>query len=54
MDVTDIARIVAGPDRLGGTADDVHLSFAGNRFLASEGFTGTQDTAARVAYGLSA
>jgi hypothetical protein len=53
MDVTDIARIVAGPDALGGTADDVHLAFAASRYLAFEGFTGSEDTAARVAYGLS-
>ena len=54
MDNTDIARIVAGPDRVGGTADDRHIPFAtGNDLLAAEGWSGTEDTANRTAAGLA-
>lgn len=45
MDSTNIARIIAGPDRAGGTPDDVHLDFASaNHYLGFEGLTGTEDT----------
>lgn len=53
MDNTNIAQIVAGPDGIGGTADDQRITFAANQYLDFEGFTGTEDTAARVAAALS-
>lgn len=53
MDNTNIAQIVAGPDGIGGTADDDSITFAANQYIDVEGFTGTEDTAARVAAALS-
>ncbi|NMO53783.1 hypothetical protein HH310_21690 [Actinoplanes sp. TBRC 11911] len=53
MDSTDIARIVAGRDGIGGTADDQRIPFATNDYLASDGFNGQENTAARVAAALS-
>jgi hypothetical protein len=50
MDSTDIAAIVAGPDGVGGTADDVHLAFTSGRLLSAEGPTGEENTAARLAF----
>ncbi len=53
MDNTNIAQIVAGHDGTGGTGDDEPITFAANQYLDYEGFTGTEDTAARVAAALS-
>lgn len=42
-----------GPDGIGGTADDVDLDFGEDVFLPAEGFTGTEDTLGRIAYGVT-
>ena len=42
-----------GPDGVGGTPDDADVDFGVDVFNRSEGFTGTQDSLTRVAYGLS-
>jgi hypothetical protein len=52
-EVADYAEVVAGPDGVGGTADDVHMKFhAASPYAAIEGNTGTENSAARIAYGL--
>jgi hypothetical protein len=38
-----------GPDRIGGTADDVDVDFGEDTFNPNEGFTGTEDTLTRIA-----
>jgi hypothetical protein len=49
----DYAQVVAGPDGVGGTADDVPMRFhAASPYAAIEGNTGTQNSAARIACGL--
>jgi hypothetical protein len=49
----DYAKVVAGADGVGGTAGDVHMRFhAASPFAAVEGNTGTENSAARIAYGL--
>jgi len=42
-----------GPDGVGGTADDRDVDYGPDRFDPFEPFTGTQDTAARLAHVLS-
>jgi len=42
-----------GPDGVGGTADDPDVDFGDDRFLPAEGFTGTEDTLGRVAFGVT-
>jgi len=42
-----------GPDKIGGTADDVDVDFGNDIFSVVEGFIGTQDTLRRVAFGLT-
>jgi hypothetical protein len=38
-----------GPDRVGGTADDVDVDFGDDTFHPDEGFVGTEDTLGRIA-----
>lgn len=42
-----------GPDRIGGTDDDVDVDFGADTFEPFEGFTGTEDTTVRSGYGLT-
>jgi hypothetical protein len=42
-----------GPDGVGGTADDADVDFGDDRFSPAEGFTGTEDTLGRIAFGLT-
>ncbi len=42
-----------GPDGVGGTADDVDVDFGEDRFNTAEGFTGTEHTLGRVAFGIT-
>jgi hypothetical protein len=42
-----------GPDRVGGTADDVDVDFGEDVFNPNEGFTGIQDTLSRLAFALT-
>ena len=42
-----------GPDGVGGTTDDVDVDFGEDPFNPGEGFTGTEDTLVRTAFGLS-
>ncbi len=42
-----------GPDGIGGTADDIDVDFGDDAFKATEGFTGTEDTLGRVAFGVT-
>jgi hypothetical protein len=42
-----------GPDGVGGTADDPDVDFGEDTFIPAEGFTGTEDTLGRVAFGLT-
>ena len=44
---------LSGPDRVGGTADDVDVDFGDSPFLPAEGFTGTQDTLGRIVFGVT-
>ena len=43
-----------GPDGVGGTADDPDVDFRSDVYNPSEGFTGTEDTAANTRWALSA
>jgi hypothetical protein len=40
-----------GPDGVGGTADDRDVDFGPSPFEPAEGFTGTEDTLGRIAFG---
>ncbi|HEV8562109.1 MAG TPA: hypothetical protein VGR06_37805 [Actinophytocola sp.] len=42
-----------GPDGIGGTADDTDNDLTSDTYRPSEGFTGTEDTLNRTAFGLS-
>jgi hypothetical protein len=42
-----------GPDGIGGTADDPDVDFGDDAFLPAEGFTGTEDTLGRIAFGVT-
>jgi hypothetical protein len=42
-----------GPDGVGGTADDPDVDFGEDVFNPNEGFTGIEDTLARVAFGVT-
>ena len=42
-----------GPDGVGGTADDTDVDFGDDVLNPNEGFTGTEDTLTRTAFGLS-
>lgn len=42
-----------GPDHIGGTADDLDVDFGKDRFNPNEGFTGIEDTLARVVFALT-
>jgi hypothetical protein len=42
-----------GPDRVGGTADDVDYDFGDDTLFPDEGFTGTEDTLNTTAWGLT-
>jgi hypothetical protein len=42
-----------GPDGVGGTADDPDVDFGNDTFNPFEGFTGTEETLIRTAFGLS-
>jgi hypothetical protein len=42
-----------GPDGIGGTADDLDVDFGDDVFKVSEGFTGTENTMARIEFGLT-
>ncbi|GGK91239.1 PPC domain-containing protein [Mangrovihabitans endophyticus] len=42
-----------GPDGIGGTADDADVDFGEDQFIPSEGFSGTENTLGRVAFGLT-
>jgi hypothetical protein len=42
-----------GPDGVGGTADDPDVDFGEDAFLPAEGFTGTEDTLGRIAFGVT-
>jgi len=42
-----------GPDNIGGTADDVDVDFGPDAFIPAEGFTGTEDTLGRIAFGVT-
>jgi hypothetical protein len=42
-----------GPDGIGGTADDTDNDLGSDVFRPSEGFTGTEDTLNRTAFGIS-
>jgi hypothetical protein len=42
-----------GPDEIGGTADDPDVDFGDDAFIPAEGFTGTEDTLGRIAFGLT-
>ena len=53
MDTTNIAGIVAGPDGVGGTPDDLPLDFATGAYRTAEGTTGTEDLATRLGFALT-
>ncbi|GAA3752048.1 hypothetical protein GCM10022225_40460 [Plantactinospora mayteni] len=42
-----------GPDGVGGTADDPDVDFGEDTFNPGEGFTGTEDTLSRIAFGVT-
>jgi hypothetical protein len=42
-----------GPDGIGGTADDPDVDFGDDTFIPAEGFTGTEDTLGRIAFGVT-
>jgi hypothetical protein len=42
-----------GPDRVGGTADDVDVDFGDDTLNPGEGFVGTEDTLGRIAFGVT-
>jgi hypothetical protein len=42
-----------GPDGIGGTADDPDVDYGDNPFNPGEGFTGTEETLVRTAFGLT-
>ena len=42
-----------GPDGIGGTADDLDVDFGEDAFSPAEGFVGTEDTLARIAFGVT-
>jgi hypothetical protein len=42
-----------GPDGVGGTSDDVDVDFGNDAYSPAEGLTGTQDTMAVTAFGLT-
>jgi hypothetical protein len=42
-----------GPDDIGGTADDPDVDFGDDAFIPAEGFTGTEDTLGRIAFGIT-
>jgi hypothetical protein len=42
-----------GPDDIGGTADDPDVDFGDDQFIPAEGFTGTEDTLGRIAFGIT-
>ena len=37
----------------GGTADDPDVDFGDDAFIPAEGFTGTEDTLGRIAFGIT-
>ena len=55
MDQGGNARAIfgPGPDKVGGTADDMDVDYGVNRLNPFEGFQGLEDTLVRTAFGLS-